>query len=233
MRSHNPGWRWLVFIASRCVVFWKLLGGVGVLFFMSHSILKLRGGVVWGCAVLLVWLVAGGASSAHAEEQDAGKPIVWVQWSDGVFARAKLEHKFVLLDLEAVWCHWCHVMDTVTYADADVRKMMEARYIAVKVDQDSRPDISNKYEDYGWPATVVFDADGKEIVKRQGYLPPGTMISMLQAIVDDPTPGPSVVAEKPIAYAAGSRVSPALLARIRKIYASQYDVKAGRVGVQS
>jgi len=197
---------------------------------MSHLRLKLRGGLVWRFAVLLVWLGAGGVSSAHAEEPGAGKPIVWVQWSDGVFAQAKREHKFVLMDLEAVWCHWCHVMDTVTYADPDVRKMMEARYIAVKVDQDSRPDISNKYEDYGWPATVVFDADGKEIVKRQGYLPPGTMISMLQAIVDDPTPGPSVVAEKPIAYAAGSRVSPALLARIRKIYASQYDVKAGGWG---
>jgi uncharacterized protein YyaL (SSP411 family) len=61
----------------------------------------------------------------------------------------------VLLDLEAVWCHWCHVMDAVTYADPDVRKEMAAKYLAVKVDQDSRPDISNRYEDYGWPATVV------------------------------------------------------------------------------
>ena len=59
----------------------------------------------------------------------------------------------------------------------------------MRVDQDSRPDLSNRYEDYGWPATVVFNADGHEIVKRQGYLPPEEMASMLQAIIDDPTPG--------------------------------------------
>ena len=71
-------------------------------------------------------------------------------------------------------------------------KLLESRYITVKADQDSRPDLSNRYEDYGWPATVVFDAEGHEIVKRQGYLAPDEMASMLQAIIDDPTPGPSV-----------------------------------------
>jgi len=168
--------------------------------------------------------------NVQAEEPEAGPPIHWVAWSDSVFAEARAQHKFVLMDLEAVWCHWCHVMDQITYADPDVRKIMAERYLAIKVDQDSRPDISNRYEDYGWPATVVFDADGKEIVKRQGYLPPKSMFSMLQAIVDDPTPGPSVVPERAIDYAADGSVSPALLARIRKGYEAQYDVKAGGWG---
>src|SRR5476649_622797 len=118
----------------------------------------------------------------------------WVGWSDSVLAQAKREHKFVLLDLEAVWCHWCHVMDVTTYRDPKVIALLNKQYLTVKVDQDSRPDLSNRYEDYGWPATVVFDGDGHEIVKRQGYLAPDEMASMLQAIVDDPTPGPSVEA---------------------------------------
>ena len=166
------------------------------------------------------------AESSH----DSGLPIQWMIWSDSVFAQARAEHKYVLLDLEAVWCHWCHVMDAITYADPDVRKEMQTKYLAIKVDQDSRPDISNRYEDYGWPATVVFDGDGKEIVKRQGYLPPKPMLSMLQAIIDDPTPGPSVVAEQPITYASGSRIAPAVLARVRRNYEAQYDMKAGGWG---
>ena len=97
-----------------------------------------------------------------------------------------------MLDLEAVWCHWCHVMDEITYPDPKVIELIGSQYIAVRVDQDSRPDISNRYEDYGWPATIVFNADGGEIVKRSGYIPPKPMASMLQAIIDDPTPGPSV-----------------------------------------
>jgi uncharacterized protein YyaL (SSP411 family) len=122
----------------------------------------------------------------------ADDAIAWRDWSPAAFADAKREHKFVLLDLQAVWCHWCHVMDKETYSDPKVIALINAHYIAVRVDQDARPDLSNRYEDYGWPATVVFTADASEIVRRQGYLPPREMESMLQAIVTDPSPGPSV-----------------------------------------
>ena len=58
---------------------------------------------------------------------------------------------------------------------------MAARDLAVRVDQDSRPDLSNRYEDYGWPATIVFDSKGNELAKRAGYIPPIPMASMLEA----------------------------------------------------
>ncbi len=122
----------------------------------------------------------------------AAEAIAWQPWSDAAFAAAKRDHKFVIMDLEAVWCHWCHVMDETTYRDPKVIALMRARYVAVRVDQDSRPDLSNRYEDYGWPATIVFAADGSEIVRRRGYLNPAEMASMLQGIIDDPSPGPSV-----------------------------------------
>jgi hypothetical protein len=160
--------------------------------------------------------------SASAETQPA--TLHWQPWSDAAFARARKEHKFVLLDLEAVWCHWCHVMDDVTYRDPVVIRLLQQRYVLVKVDQDARPDISNRYEDYGWPATVVFAADDSEIVKRQGYIPPRPMSSMLQAIIDDPSPGPSVEKEAAFHPAADSAIPQALLARVQKQFGMQYDV---------
>src|SRR5271163_2556049 len=90
-------------------------------------------------------------------------PIDWEPWSDSVFAKAKSEGRFVLLDLGTTWCHWCHVMEEVTYRDAAVTGLVRQRYLAVRVDADSRPDLSNRYEDYGWPATIVFNSDGSEI----------------------------------------------------------------------
>ncbi len=170
------------------------------------------------------WLLLLALLAAPARSQSTSQPIVWHPWSDEIFAQAAREHKFVLLDLEAVWCHWCHVMDQQTYRDPSVRRLMGKSYIAVKVDQDSRPDISNRYEDYGWPATVIFNADGSEIVKRQGYLPPQQMASILQAVIDDPSPGPSVEPEKPITYAATPFLDPSLLAEVKKEYEKQYDV---------
>jgi uncharacterized protein len=98
------------------------------------------------------------------------------------------------------------------------------------VDQDSRPDLSNRYEDYGWPATVVFDGDGHEIVKRQGYLTPEEMASMLQAIIDDPSPGPSVQPETKIQFSANPLLAADLRAGLEKEYLAGYDAKQGSWG---
>lgn len=48
----------------------------------------------------------------------------WLDWSESVFAAAKAQNKLVILDVAAVWCHWCHVMDEKTYADKDVRALL-------------------------------------------------------------------------------------------------------------
>ena len=95
--------------------------------------------------------------------------IAWQDWSADLFERAARDRKFVLLDLEAVWCHWCHVMDEKTYRDPKVREIIAESFIPVKVDQDSRPDLAERYKDYGWPATIMFAPDGTERVKLAGY----------------------------------------------------------------
>ena len=167
---------------------------------------------------------------ASAPVARAADGVHWQPWSEGVFAEAKAQHKFVLLDLEAVWCHWCHVMDQQTYADPKVAGLMGKAYIAVKVDQDSDPELSNRYGDYGWPATIVFAADGSEIVKRQGYLAPQQMAGLLQAIIDDPSPGPSVHPETPVQAAAKSALGSRQRTALVDAYLKGYDAKYGGWG---
>ena len=179
-------------------------------------------------AFLMLLAMAGAASAQKAAA--AASKLAWQPWSDKVFADAKRENRFVLLDLEAVWCHWCHVMDANTYSDPAVIKLLQSRYIVVKVDQDSRPDLANRYQDYGWPATVVFDGAGHEIVKRQGYLAPVEMASMLQAIIDDPTPGPSVQREARLAIPASGVLSAPVRKKLDGNYVSGYDAKHGSWG---
>ena len=180
---------------------------------------------------LALFLPAAAYAQEHSTPpQSSAAHIAWRAWSNDVFADAARQNKFVLLDLEAVWCHWCHVMDANTYSDPAVIKLLNARYIAVKADQDSRPDLSNRYEDYGWPATVVFDAKGQEIVKRQGYLAPDEMASMLQAIIDDPSPGPSVTAPPKITIPTSAFLPSALKSDLTKNYFAGYDAKFGSWG---
>src|SRR6201984_356425 len=156
---------------------------------------------------------------------EAAGEIPWQPWSDSIFNEARQQGRFVLLDLGTGWCHWCHVMEAVTYRDPAVIELIQQRYIAVRVDADSRPDLSNRYEDYGWPATIVFGSDGGEIVKRQGYIPPKPMASMLQAIIDDPSPGPSILPEPKLFASDHPYLSNPDIDRLRERLIDSYDSK--------
>jgi hypothetical protein len=178
-------------------------------------------------------LAATPAASAPLANAPEGA-LAWHDWSPAVFEQARREQRLVLLDLGAVWCHWCHVMEQETYRDPQVVALLKAHFVAVQVDQDARPDLANRYEDYGWPATVIFAADGGELVKFRGYVPPARMAALLRAVVDDPTPGPSVSAvsepeSRPTTD--GLPMSPALLRELDALLVERYDTVRGGWGV--
>jgi len=185
---------------------------------------------------ILLGLFLGLAAGCASDSRDDVAPtthaaaVRWETSPERAFARAKSEKKLVLLDLQAVWCHWCHVMEETTYRDARVIALLDQHYVTLQVDQDSRPDISSRYEEYGWPATILFDADGRELVKQSGYIEPQRFASLLQAVIDDPTPGPSVVPKREIAFASEPKLSKALRSELEKTIATRYDAQLGGFG---
>ena len=107
------------------------------------------------------------------------QPIQWHEFGEEAFAAARAANKPVLLDIGAVWCHWCHVMDRESYDDAEVAAIVNEHYIAVKVDRDERPDIDSRYQvavasltgQGGWPLTAFLTPDGKPFYGGT-YFPP-------------------------------------------------------------
>ena len=157
------------------------------------------------------------------------QPVHWEKWEPAVFERAKRDKRYVLLEMEAVWCHWCHVMEETTYKDPEVLKKLDEHYITVKVDQDARPDLASRYEEYGWPATIIFSPEGGEIVCLTGYQPPLRMASILQGVVDDPSPIAKVT---PLPPAAAGPMSEKLRAEAEERHFSHYDFKNGGYSFQ-
>ena len=107
------------------------------------------------------------------------QPIQWQEWGPEAFATAQRENKPMLLDIGAVWCHWCHVMDRESYDDPEIAKIVNEHFIAVKVDRDERPDIDSRYQaavqavsgQGGWPLTAFLTPDGKPFYGGT-YFPP-------------------------------------------------------------
>ena len=107
------------------------------------------------------------------------QPIEWNEWGAEAFAKAKLENKPVLLDIGAVWCHWCHVMDRESYENPATAEIINDKFVAVKVDRDERPDVDTRYQaavsaisgQGGWPLTAFLTPDGKPYFGGT-YFPP-------------------------------------------------------------
>ncbi len=197
----------------------------------------MRPSLLLACLVQLLAMRADGAEGATgadpapgvAAREDDGPH--WQPWSDDLWKRAQAEHRLVLLEVGARWCHWCQVMDRTTYREAAVRAALEGHFIAVHVDQAERPDLAARYQDYGWPATIIFGADGAELVRRRGYLPPAEMNALLAAVVADPTPGPSVQgAAPPSGVATSAQLGEGLRAQLKRAFATAYDPRLGGWG---
>jgi len=74
------------------------------------------------------------------------QPVRWHEWGPDAFEEAKRETKPILLDIGAVWCHWCHVMDRESYEDPEIAQIVNERFVSIKVDRDGRPDIDSRYQ---------------------------------------------------------------------------------------
>ena len=175
--------------------------------------------------IAILAIAAFAASPSFAE----GGPK-WSGWDDDLFARATAEKRFVILDLEAVWCHWCHVMEKTTYADPEVQDLLASKYLPVRVDQDANPDLSSRYGDWGWPATIVFGPDGTEIAKIRGYIEPERMQALLKAIIDDPSPGPSVGEAFEVKPSTSAFLNKEQRAELTKNYDESYEENLGGWG---
>ena len=178
----------------------------------------------------LVRMLAFAIAAAAASPSCASEPVNWNGWDNDLFARATAEKRFVILDLEAVWCHWCHVMEKTTYADPEVEDLLASKYLPVRVDQDGNPDLSSRYGDWGWPATIVFGPDGTEIAKIRGYIEPERMQALLKAVIDDPSPGPSVGEAFEVKPSASAFLTTEQRARLIKNYDESYEDRIGGWG---
>ena len=107
------------------------------------------------------------------------QPIRWQEWGEEAFHQAQRENKPILLDIGAVWCHWCHVMDRESYDSPEIAQIVNERFVAIKVDRDERPDIDSRYQiavssisgQGGWPLTAFLTPEGKPFYGGT-YFPP-------------------------------------------------------------
>ena len=101
--------------------------------------------------------------------QHAENPVDWRPWGPEAFAKARRENKPILLSVGYAACHWCHVMAHESFEDEETARVLNEKYVSVKVDREERPDVDQVYMaacqaltgQGGWPLTVFLTPEGK------------------------------------------------------------------------
>ena len=194
-----------------------------------------------------------GASSSYLRSA-MHQPIRWHEWGEEAFAEARRENKPMLLDIGAVWCHWCHVMDRESYDNPQIAAIINEHFVAVKVDRDERPDIDSRYQvavqavsgQGGWPLTAFLTPDGKPFYGGT-YFPPNdgfgrpsfrrVLLSIANAykekhgdVVDQAAMLENAIAQSESFGGRGGQVSTVIVAAIQESALKMFDSRYGGFG---
>jgi uncharacterized protein YyaL (SSP411 family) len=107
----------------------------------------------------------------------------WFDWSESAFAEARASGRPVLLFVRASWCRWCRELETQVLGDPRVVRVLEERFVCVKVDKDRRPDIDARYSKGGWPTLAWLD-DEAELLASDTYLEVEPLMQRLELVAD-------------------------------------------------
>lgn len=204
------------------------------------------------------------AAPANALEHSASsylrsarhQPVQWNPWGEAAFVKAQSEDKPILLDIGAVWCHWCHVMDRESYEDPEVAALINEHFVPIKVDRDERPDVDTRYQaavsaisgQGGWPLTGFLTPEGKPYFggtyfpRDDRYGRPGfgrVLLTMAQVwkerrneALDSAASVMAAIEQSESFSGRGAELSLALVDKIAGSILSQFDPQHGGFGAQ-
>src|SRR5918912_4064485 len=122
-------------------------------------------------------------------QQHADNPVDWWPWGEEAFAEARRRDVPLLISVGYAACHWCHVMAHESFEHDGIAELVNANFVAVKVDREERPDVDAVYMaatqamtgQGGWPMTVFATPDGSPFLCGT-YFPRDNFAKLLVAV---------------------------------------------------
>jgi len=128
--------------------------------------------------------------------QHAYNPVDWYAWSEEAFEKAISENKPIFLSIGYSACHWCHVMEREVFENEELARILNERFVSIKVDREERPDIDKHFQHIhyiitrrsgGWPTSIFLTPDKKPFFaatyispkSKQGMMGFGEVVTML------------------------------------------------------
>lgn len=144
---------------------------------------KHREPVMWVAIVFLgltgQWPALSGWYRGATPAVQSASAVTWRNDFAAALSEARSSHKRVLVDFSASWCPPCVAMKHEVWPDPDVVRAIDSGYVPVMIDADRDNGLSARYRVEGIPAVLILDADGRIVMRHDGYLPKAGMVKLL------------------------------------------------------
>ena len=130
--------------------------------------------------LLLLTLLIGSAFNVYADTA-----VNWQHWTKSAFTQAKAENKLIMVYVGHEGCTACRFMETKTFADPRVIKLLNNHFIPIQIDSVAEPDLGERYSDWAWPANAVLLPDATQVTAFRGRTFPERYVKVLQRLLDD------------------------------------------------
>ncbi|MBL0311895.1 MAG: protein-disulfide reductase DsbD [Holophagaceae bacterium] len=186
LRFIVPEWANLAMWSAVALIGAAVLGAFEAAMGLVQNVFKALGLLSLALGVLLGIRAVEGFSHVQllpqlgsAKSESTGP--AWIsQDLETALAKAKAEHKIVLVDIYADWCAQCHELDEKTWSDPAVQKWIAENVIPVRIDTDKvRPDLAEKLKIRSYPTVLVLDENGQEKKRSLGFQKPMAMLAWL------------------------------------------------------
>jgi len=113
-------------------------------------------------------------------QKHAHNPVDWYPWGAAAFEKARAEDKPVHLSVGYSSCHWCSVLEEESFEDEETARLLNERFVNIKVDREERPDIDRIYQiaqhlitrrSGGWPLTMFLSPEDRRPFFGGTYFP--------------------------------------------------------------
>lgn len=123
-------------------------------------------------------------SQLFAQNAIDNNEVHWKAWSPETFKQAQAQNKMLLINVGMEGCTACNRMEQQTYRNPEVIKLINTHFVAISVDSQARPDVGERYSDWGWPATAFLMPDATQVFAMAGNRFPRNFIPILKDLIE-------------------------------------------------
>lgn len=132
--------------------------------------------------LIVAFCLTTGLAMAGAKQKSSNR-IKWYNYKEGM-ALSKKQNKKVYLHFYTDWCDYCKEMQSTTFRNPSVIRMLNTDFVAIRVNTTKNHKVAAQYNIRPVPDNWFLSANGDKLRNFLGYFEPEQFVTVLRYVND-------------------------------------------------